>query len=195
MKTIHLPEPVTTGGRPLMEVLASRVTARNFSERSLELQTLSNLLWASWGYNRERKRTAPSSHNRQEIELYLCFSDGVYVWNAVQNVLVKISEDDLRAATGMQDFVGKAPLNIIFVAETSRITGKDERGVVETVFADTGFISENMYLFCAGEGLVTVVRAMVDRKNLSSALNLRPDQTITLVQTVGYPDNDQIIHN
>jgi len=192
MKTIHLPEPVITGGRPLMEVLSSRKTARDFSERPLELQTLSDLLWASWGYNRERKRTAPSSHNRQEIELYLCLPDGVYLWNAVQNVLVRIIEDDLRAATGLQDFVGKAPLNIIFVAETSRITGKDERGVVETIFADTGFISENMYLFCADRGLVTVVRAMVDRKALSSALNLRPDQMVTLVQTVGYSDNEHI---
>ncbi len=189
MKTIHLPEPVITGGRPLMEVLSSRVTARNFSERPLELQTLSNLLWAAWGYNRERKRTAPSSHNRQEMELYLCFRDGVYLWNAVQNVLVMADERDMRAATGMQDFVGKAPLEIIFVAETSRITGKDERGVVETIFADTGFISENMYLYCASEGLITVVRAMVDRPALSAALDLRPDQMITLVQTVGYPES------
>jgi len=189
MKTIHLPEPVITGGRPLMEVLSSRVTARNFSERPLELQTLSNLLWAAWGYNRERKRTAPSSHNRQEMELYLSFQNGVYLWNAVQNVLVMVDERDMRAATGMQDFVGKAPLNIIFVAETSRITGKDERGVVETIFADTGFISENMYLYCANEGLIAVIRAMVDRQALSTALNLRPDQMITLVQTVGYPES------
>lgn len=189
MKTIHLPEPVTSGGKPLRDVLSSRISARNFDGRPLDRQTLSDLLWAAWGYNRERKRTAPSSHNRQEMELYVCLPEGVYNWNAVQNVLIQVDERDLRSATGMQDFVGKAPVEIVFVAGTARITGKDERGVVETVFADTGFISENIYLYCACEGLITVVRAMVDRKALSTALNLRPDQMITLVQTVGYPQD------
>jgi len=185
MRTIHLPEPVITGGMPLMEAFAKRRSARNFSGEPLELQTLSNILWAAWGYNRERKRTAPSSHNRQEIELYLALPDGVYLWNAVQNVLIQVLPADLRKAAGMQEFVGTAPVEIIFVAETSRITGKDERGIVETVFADTGLISQNIYLYCTSAGLITVLRAMVDRAALASAMGLREDQMITLVQTVG----------
>lgn len=185
MNTIHLPEPVRSGGMPLMEVLAQRRSARTFSGEPLDLQTLSNLLWAAWGYNRERKRTAPSSHNRQEIELYLAMPDGVYLWNAVQNVLIQVLSQDLRKAAGMQEFVGTAPVEIIFVAETSRITGKDERGIVETIFADTGLISQNIYLYCASAGLITVLRAMVDRVALASAMGLRDDQMITLVQTVG----------
>lgn len=186
MKTIHLPEPVTTGGRPYLDLLRERHSSRSFSSESLSLQTLSDMLWASWGYSREMKRTAPSSHNRQEIEIYVAVADGVYLWNAVQNVLVQVDDRDLRSATGMQEFVGTAPVEIIYVAESSRITGKDERGVIETVFIDTGFISENMYLFCAQAGLITVVRAMVDRTALAAVLNLRPDQMITMVQSVGY---------
>jgi len=195
MKTIHLPEPAVTGGMPLMEALSRRRTARTFSGEPLDLQTLSNLLWSAWGYNRERKRTAPSSHNRQEIELYLAFPDGVYLWNAVQNVLIQVLSSDLRKAAGMQEFVGTAPVEIIFVAETSRITGKDERGIVETIFADTGLISENIYLYCASAGLITVLRAMVDRAALSSAMGLRDDQMITLVQTVGKEDLTKKVEN
>lgn len=186
MKTIHLPEPVTSGGKPLFDVISERHTSRSFSDAAIDHQTLSNLLWASWGYSREMKRTAPSSHNRQEIELYLAMKDGVYLWNAVQNVLLQVDDRDLRSATGMQEFVGTAPVEVIYVAESSRITGKDERGIVETVFIDTGFISENMYLFCAQAGLITVVRAMVDRKALAAELNFRPDQMITMVQSVGF---------
>ncbi len=186
MKTIHLPAPARTGGHPFLDLLRERHSSRGFSDKPVDMQTLSDMLWASWGYNREMKRTAPSSHNRQEIELYLAMSDGVYLWNAVQNVLIQVDTRDLRKSTGMQEFVGTAPIEVIYVAESSRITGKDERGVVETVFIDTGFISENLYLFCAQAGLITVVRAMVDRPALSAALNLRPDQMITMVQSVGY---------
>jgi len=186
MKSIHLPEPARTGGRPLLDLLCERHSSRSFSGDSLSLQTISDMLWASWGYNRQMKRTAPSSHNRQEIELYLAMADGVYVWNAVQNVLIQVDGRDLRKTTGMQEFVGTAPLEVIFVADTSKITGKDERGVLETIFIDTGFISENMYLFCAQAGLITVVRAMVDRVSLAESLNLRPDQTVTMVQSIGY---------
>lgn len=168
-----------------MDALSQRRSARSFSGEPLDLQTLSNLLWAAWGYNRERKRTAPSSHNRQEIELYLAMQDGVYLWNAVQNVLLQVLPVDMRKVSGMQEFVGTAPVEIIFVAETSRITGKDERGIIETIFADTGLISQNIYLYCTSAGLITVLRAMVDRASLASAMGLREDQMITLVQTVG----------
>jgi len=188
MKQIKLPEPERSGGKPLLDVLGMRRTARNFSGREIDLQTLSNLLWASWGYNSERKRTAPSSHNRQETELYVAMESGVYVWNAVQNVMLCVDDRDLRAGTGSQDFVGQAPLNIIFVADTSLITGKDERGVIETIFADTGFISQNMYLYCASAGLITVVRAMYDRAALSREMKLDDSHQITLVQSVGWPE-------
>ena len=53
--------------------------------------------------------------------------------------------------------------------------------------AHSGFISQNVYLFCASEGLATVVRESIDRPALARAMRLRPDQKITLAQTVGYP--------
>lgn len=185
---IVLPPPVKEGGLPLMEALMKRRSSRKFSPRELDLQTLSNLLWASFGFGGGgKRRTAPSSHNRQETDIYVALPSGTYLYDPAENVLRLVLDEDIRALTGQQDFVGVAPLNLIFVADTSKITGKDERGTVETAYVDTGFISQNAYLYCASAGLATVTRAMIDKVALAAKLSLRPEQIITLAQTVGYP--------
>ena len=188
METIILPAARRTGGMPLMEALAARRSSRDFDKgRDLDLQTLSDLLWAAWGINRTKGRTAPSSHNRQEIELFVFLKSGVYRYNPVEHSLVKHIEEDLRAATGTQPFVGEAPVEIALVSDTTKITGKTPQGVIESTYADTGFICQNIYLFCASEGLSTVARALVPKEELASRLGLASGQIITLVQTVGYP--------
>jgi nitroreductase len=55
------------------------------------------------------------------------------------------------------------------------------------MWADTAFISENVYLFAASVGLSTGVRALVDRPALTKALNLSDTQSITFAQSIGYP--------
>ncbi|MBQ2243173.1 MAG: SagB/ThcOx family dehydrogenase [Bacteroidales bacterium] len=186
---IVLPAPQREGGLPLMEALMKRRSSRKFSEREIDLQTLSDLLWATFGFGGGgKRRTAPSSHNRQETDLYVALSSGTYVYDPVENVLRLVLAEDIRALTGMQDFVPVAPLNLVYVADTSKITGKDERGTIETAYVDTGFISQNAYLFCASAGLSTVTRAMIDKQALAAKLSLRPEQVITLAQTVGYPE-------
>jgi len=184
---IRLPEPRKEGGMPLMEAFSKRVSARDYSDQQLSPQTLSDLLWAAWGYNREKKRTAPSSHNRQETELYVFLRSGTYIYDAKENILRQINSENLSALTGTQDFPAKAPLNIAMVADRSKIKGKTPQGIIETIYVDTGFISQNIYLFCASEGLSTVVRAMVPKEELASAIGLSEEKTITLVQSVGYP--------
>ena len=171
-----------------MEALAARRSSREFdTSRSLEMQTLSNLLWAAWGINRTKGRTAPSSHNRQEIELFVFLKTGVYRYDPAEHSLHLHLAEDLRAATGSQPFVGQAPVEIALVSDTTKITGKTPQGVIESTYADTGFICENIYLFCASEGLSTVARALVPKAELISRLGLPEGRIITLVQTVGYP--------
>lgn len=187
-QTIQLPEPLRTGGKPLMEVLNLRQSARQFdSERSVSNQTLSNLLWAAWGFNREKKRTAPSSMDRQEIDLYAVTKEGIYRYDAAGNKLIQVIAGDYRKEAGEQAYVGTAPLNIVFVCNKSKINSKSESGLIEATYANSGFISQNIYLFCASEGLSTVVRAMIDKAKLAKVMNLTDDQLITLAQTVGYP--------
>jgi len=189
LKSIELPKPQLDIGRPLMQVLKDRSTSRAFSPEKLPAQVLSNLLWAAFGVNRpdSGKRTAPSAVNWQEIDIYVATADGLYVYDAKAHRLSPVLAEDIRAATGMQPFVKEAPVDLVYVADlakTGRVSAED-RDLYTA--ADTGFIAQNVYLFCASEGLATVVRGTVDRTALAKLMKLRPEQKITLAQTVGYP--------
>lgn len=186
---ITLPAPVTEGGQPLKTLLAKRASAREFAPDALPPQTLSNLLWAAWGINRpDGRRTAPSASNRQEIDIYVVLPAGAYLWDVKTHVLNPVAAGDHRAATGSQPYVGTAPLNLVYVAETTKLTRPptDPQQMLN-IGADTGVITQNVYLFCASEGLGTVVRAMVDKPALAKILHLRETQLIVLAQTVGRP--------
>jgi SagB-type dehydrogenase family enzyme len=170
-----------------MQALKLRQSSRSFSPEKLSPQMLSNLLWAAFGINRPEsgKHTAPSASNRQEIDVYAAMAEGLFLYDAKAHMLRQVLAADLRAATGRQDFVQSAPLNLVYVADLAR-AGKGESRLLYTA-ADTGFISQNVYLFCASEGLATVVRGMVDRPALAKAMQLHADQEVMLAQTVGYP--------
>jgi nitroreductase len=186
---IQLPDPITTGGMPLMDVLKNRKSSREFSEQKIDNQTLSNLLWAAFGYNRleEKRRTAPSSRNRQEIEIFCAMENGLYLWNADRNVLTLITKEDIRATTGQQDFVASAPLNLIFVCDNTRFDGAFDEAHRKSAVLETVFISENVYLYCASVGLATVVRGLFDGDALAKTMQLPDSRWIVIAQTVGYP--------
>ena len=187
LKPIVLPPPQTDGGRPLMQVLKERKTSREFSGEKLSPQVLSNLLWAAFGINRpEGKRTAPSAMNWQEIDVYAATADGLFIYDAKANRLEPVLAQDVRAATGTQPFVASAPVNLVYVADIAK-TGSVGSDAELYTSADAGFIAQNVYLFCASEGLATVVRGSVDRAALAKVMKLRPEQKILLAQTVGYP--------
>jgi len=186
---IKLPDPQMEGGMPLMQALKERQSTREFSTRSLSEEVLSSLLWAAFGINRpdSGKRTAPSARNWQEMDIYVVREDRSYVYDPRDHSLQVVAEGDLRAHTGRQGFAAEAPLNLVFVADTTRMTGVSEEDMDFYKGADAGFISQNVYLYCASEGLATVVRANVDRDLLSNALSLEEHQRIVLAQSVGYP--------
>ena len=189
LSPIQLLKPQTEGGRPLMQVLKDRKTSRVFSSEKLPQQVLSNLLWAAFGINRpdSGRRTAPSALNWQEIDLYVVLPEGAYLYDAKNHLLKPVSQGDFRAITGRQPFVREAPVNIIYVADFAK-TGQAANEEKELYSAaDTGVIVQNVYLFCASEGLATGVRAYIDKPALSRALQLRPEQKIILAQSVGYP--------
>ncbi len=188
LKPVPLPTPQTDGGRPLMQVLKDRATSREFAAKPLPKQVLSNLLWAAWGINRPSsgRRTAPSAVNWQETDLYVVLPEGAYIYDAKANALQPVVAGDLRAQTGTQEFVGQAALNLVYVADYARMSSGTAEGKLLNSGAATGFIAQNVYLFCASEGLATVVRGSIPKDALAKALHLRPDQHITLAQTVGY---------
>ena len=189
LKPVQLPQPQIDTGRPLMQVLNDRKSSRTFSTRELSDQVLSDMLWAAFGENRQRtgKRTAPSAMNWQEIDVYVTTARGLYLYDAKAHALKPVLPKDLRAATGRQSFVGEVPVNFVYVADFSRM---GQAKLDEKIFysaADTGFISQNVYLYCASTGLATVVRGLIDRPALAKIMGLRPDQRVILSQSVGYP--------
>ena len=173
---IELPQPQKTGGMPLMEALNNRQSIRSYNDACLDYQTISNLLWAAWGYNREDKRTAPSGNNKQEIDLYVVTPYGAYLYDAKANKLILITKNDLRKSVGAnQDYAQNAPLTIVFVADTKKADG----------VMTTAYISQNIYLFCASEGLGTVARGWFNADEVHKDLNLSENQKVILLQPVG----------
>lgn len=185
---ISLPAPEKQGGMPLFEVFSKRHSAREFESKDLPLTMLSNLLWAAYGVNRpDGGRTAPSALNAQEIDVYVALPSGAYLYDATANMLQLVAVKDLRRVTGYQDFVDEAPLDLVFVADYSRmrLVPVNQRESYASVAA--GAISQNVYLFAASNGLATVIRAWIDRVAIADALGLSHDQQVLLSQTVGYP--------
>jgi len=187
-QAIDLPAPQKTGGMPLMEALAKRSTARAFNAKELPSQQLANLLWAAFGINRpDGKRTAPSARNFQETDIYVLLKSGAYVYSATSNKLDLVVVEDIRALGGTQAFITNAPVTLVFVADLSKMGSGTNEEKKNTANIDVGYISQNVYLFCASEGLVTGARGSVDRAALGPRLKLRPDQMIILAQSAGYP--------
>ena len=178
---ITLPAAQRSGGMPLMEALNNRKSTRQFDEnKQLTNQQLADLLWSACGYNREDKLTIPTALNRQEITVYAIMPDGVYRYDARNNALVLITDQDLRHLAGAQEFAQKALLNIAIVSDKSKMEHDIYAGVA------AGAVMQNIYLWCASNGIGTVVRGNFDGEALAKALNLDENQRVLLVQTVGY---------
>lgn len=186
--TVKLPAPKLTGGIPLMQALTLRRSTREYADHPLPPQVLSDLLWGAFGINRPSgDRTAPYWRHIMVIDVYAAMADGVWFYDPQEHALRQHSRADIRALTGQQDFVGGAPLNLVYVAHGERM--KDVPPEDRRLFAsvDTGFIGQNVYLFCASEGLASVFRGAVPYKKLEQAMQLGDDQFVTFAQTVGYP--------
>ena len=185
---LELPPP-RRARSPFLTLLAQRQSRREFAPEALAPEVLSDLLWAAFGVNRPETggRTAPSAMNAQDVDIYAALASGVYRYHFKSHTLHRVAEVDARRVTGYQDFVDDAPLDLIYVADGSR--ARHLPGWQGDVFGATcaGAVAQNVYLFCAEQGLNTVVRAWFDRSALSKTLGLEPDERVLLTQTVGYP--------
>ena len=185
--TKRLPAPSVSGGMPLMSALASRQSRREFAPVALPDQTLSDLLWAAAGTNRhdDGGRTVPSAMNSQEVLLYVAMPQGLFLYEPTRHELNLTIASDVRRVTGNQDFVDSAPLDLVFVADHTRMKLVPAAQREAYAFATAGAMAQNVYLYCASEGLATVIRAWFDRDALSKAMGLQPDYQLLLSQTVG----------
>jgi nitroreductase len=187
-QVIALPKPDRAGGKPLQLALQERKTTRDFKPDPLPPQVMSDLLWATFGMNREATggRTAPSAMNSQEIDVYVATADGLFLYEAQPHQLRLVVPQDVRGLTSGQDFAKAAPVALIFVADLPRMVKAKPEQREFYAGMDTGYISQNVYLYCASANLGSVAHDL-DRGPLAKAMNLRPDQRIMLAQAVGYP--------
>lgn len=188
MNKIKLVAPEKTGGMPLMEALYKRHSSRNISSKKITDQELSNLLWAAFGISRDEsgKRTAPTANDTRAMDVYVIMENGTYKYSAEDHSLDMVTEKDLRNFAGKQDFVYTAPVNLVYVADYSKLKEGSDKEIYSGAHA--GFISENVYLYCTSAGLGTVVRAWVDKESLAKEMGLKETQKIILAQTVGYTE-------
>lgn len=185
---IALPQPRATGGVSVMEALRRRASGRAYADRALSPQHLGEVLWSAFGVNRpDDYRTAPSWRGVRSIDLYAVLKEGVYLYDPEAHRLDPYRAGDFRAQTGTQEFSAQAPLNLLLVADLSRMGSASDQDKRVNAAADAGCIAENVYLYCASEGLATVMRGSVNRAALHKALELKAEQHISYAQSVGYP--------
>jgi len=180
--TIKLLAPDTLGGKPLMQAISRRKTDRQFDVRNLSLKHLSEILWVANGINRSNgKRTVPSSQGKYPLQTYAVLSNGIYFYNVIKHQLEPLVKGDFRNLTGKQTFVDTAPLNLVLIAK-----GKTATDNFKASLEDSGYCAQNVYLYCASEGLKTVVRAGAKEVELLKAMNLPDNYKFIMAQTVGY---------
>jgi len=188
LQPIKLLPPQTENGKTLMKALEERRSTREYSDRAMSLQDISNVLWAANGINRvkEMKHTAPTAMNWQEIDIYVVLGKGIFRYDPHDSTLYPIVKGDLREQAGTQDYVKTAPLNLIYVADYAKMKSAEEAKKESYASADAAFIAENVYLVCAAFDMGCVVRASVEKEKLSVTMKLRPEQKIVLGQTIGF---------
>jgi hypothetical protein len=170
-ETWNLPKPVTQGGKPLMEALSQRQSNRNFSDQAVAEQTLSDLLWATWGLNRQDgKHTAPTAMNKQEVMVFAAMENGVWQYEPSDNTLTKVLPDDTRKT------FGGAPLSLLYAAPAS----SDSSGL------HIGSLYKNAGLYCASAGLANVVKS-TGRDALDGKLALPKGYKVFIVHSIGWP--------
>lgn len=190
---VKLPAPDKNCTMTLTEALTFRRSDRVFSDEDLTIQELSNLLWAAGGVNRpDGKLVYPVAMGIQDITIYVFSREGVFKYNPHSNSIELVAEGDHRKETGMQDFVGKAAVNLVYVHDLGM--WKDNKAPEEDVrrcgFAHAGEIVQNVYLYSAAMGWNCVVRMSFDADKLAKLMKLSDTQSITLIQTVGKRPQD-----
>ena len=202
LETIKLKEANKERGLPFMEALSVKASTREWSDRDLSLQDLSDLLWAANGINRpdEQRHTASSAQNAHDVDLYVFMKDGAYLYDADAHALEPVLSGDLRselmmappprppgvAAPPPPPAPSDPPIQLILVSDVSRFKFGPQELKPEWGAIDVGIVSQNVSLFCAATGIKTRPRASMDKAKIAELLELSETQYVFLNHPVGY---------
>lgn len=184
-ETVQLPQPeIGMLGKSLGKILQERRSVREYQDKHVDLKILSTLLWAACGISdpASGKITAPSAVNMQDIKVYVCNKLGVALFNAKDNTLTQVSNENiLQDLAAGQNFVLDAPFTLLLVSDQGNRRRNDQYGAM-----DAGYVSQNIYLACQAMGLSTVARAMMNKDAIRTKLNLAEGVIVELNHPIGY---------
>ena len=175
LETIELPMDHIGLDVPFIEVLKERASHREMREEDIPVEFLSSLLWCTYGINRpeEGKRVVPSAINAQEYDIYLFSREGIYLYDAEKSAIHMLVKGDYRSTISQQKFFAIAPISIVLVANYDRMSKfkkTEDRDFYAAV--DAGYISQNIYLFCAATKLNTVACGGINRDEIHKILKI-----------------------
>lgn len=186
--TIKLPDPEKTGGIGVLDAVSARQSARDFEDSEFTLQQLSTLLWVAGGVNREDgKLTYATAMNNQDMIIFAFTRNGTYRYNPSDHSITLIAEGDNRALTGSQPFVARAAVDLLYIQDVSKWSGRNVPAevILNCGFAHAGLSMQNVYLYAASQGLGARTRMNFDREGLTKLLGLNENHNFTLMQCVG----------
>jgi len=200
-----LPPPVTDGNISVERALAERRSRRQFQNRALSAQQLSQILWAAYGVTlplpqhpglRGGLRTTPSAGALYPLEIFVAVGNvegipsGVFRYIPAEHKIVRTSWTDVRsplrdAAFG-QRMVEDAPVTLIFTAVFSRVTGRYGARGRRYVYMEAGHAAQNVYLQVHTLGLGTCAIGAFFDDRVSSVLQLAANEEPLYIMPIGY---------
>ncbi|MBR4625254.1 MAG: nitroreductase family protein [Alphaproteobacteria bacterium] len=173
---IHLPEPNKTGKVTLMQALEDRHSDREFVERDVDELTLATLLWAAYGVNREDgKRTIPTAMDKKDLAVYVFNKDGIWLYDADNNLLKQISDQNQLSLFQKQDYMQAVPVVLVYTGSTA-----------DYAAMHAGSAYQNVELFAAANGMASIVRGFFDQEKVAEALKLPEGQRVIISQAIGW---------
>jgi len=190
LEVIKLDPPRLDAGVPTMQALKQRRSEKKFAETKLSRQQISEVLWAADGINRDDgHRTAPSAMGKYPIDIYVVLEEGVYLYSPAKHDLTPVAQGDFRKQCGTQEYVYTSPLNLVYVADYDKfsdIRDASAQKKAEWACMEAGSQAQNVYIYCASEGLATVFRVSIDNEEFGRVIKARPSQSVIAAQTVGH---------
>ena len=185
---ISLPEPLKTGGCPLMEAISLRKSSSNFQDTDLTANDLSTLLWAAGGVNRENgKLVYPTAMNTKDIIIFVFTKSKVCRYNPENNSLTVLQNGDYRNYAAVQPFGAKAAVNLVYVQDASRwhnLRVSPEQFKMWG-YSHVGFSMQNVYLYAASSGWGAHTVQSMNYEKLPEILGLSQTQSLVLTICVG----------
>jgi len=193
---IPLPRPITKGKVSLEEAIFKRRSQRTFSQKDLNLEQISQLLWSAQGITSQRGgfsfRAAPSAGALYPMEIYLLTKDGAFHYLPEGHDLNILDKKDLRKALAGsalgQDAISQAPLDIIICSVYSRITSKYGQRGIRYAHIEAGHVAQNIHLQAVALGLSSVPIGAFSDEEVKKILLLPADHEPLYIIPVGYSE-------